>query len=312
MSPSIPAIESFSTLARIAREMQCHINALQPAQQARTTTAVVAALREYEAAYPLISERDRRNLALSAAAELNRLGLSDPWHEDLAGRLVAALGDLSKRRTDDIEAEPDMEYFGVSPEVGEAECRLVELGRLLARNGIGLQELVADPSATPERANGTLVAAPEQAPQAPPATQSESDMTWQQAAERLKQLRSQGERWTSYEKMSEQLHCSSSTVHKAVEKTPELQSWAKRDSTSAPKAQSFTPPSKKGDGYSNMLTDATPQDREPDPADEAAIREFIETAEPDIRAWFLALPREEQLAYLNDPDKHPKILGRKP
>jgi len=46
--------------------------------------------------------------------------------------------------------------------------------------------------------------------------------------------------------------------------------------------------------------------------DDAAIREFVEGAEPETRAWFLALPVDEQLEVVNDPDKYPKILNRKP
>jgi hypothetical protein len=61
-----------------------------------------------------------------------------------------------------------------------------------------------------------------------------------------------------------------------------------------------------------MVTDRAAQRRELPPEDEVAIREFIERADPETRAWFLALPAEDQLAYLDDPDEHTRILGRRP
>jgi hypothetical protein len=61
-----------------------------------------------------------------------------------------------------------------------------------------------------------------------------------------------------------------------------------------------------------VIVESKAQRREPDPADEAAVREFIEQAAPDVKAWFLALPFEDQLDFVSDPDKHQKILGRKP
>jgi hypothetical protein len=101
--------------------------------------------------------------------------------------------------------------------------------------------------------------------------------------------------------MGQQIGCSRSTVHKAVQNTPELQAWARRQRSSA-KAQSMN----------EVVTEAAEQDKEPDPEDEAAIREYVERADAQSRAWFLAQKREDQLAFLNDPDRHDKILGRKP
>jgi hypothetical protein len=43
-----------------------------------------------------------------------------------------------------------------------------------------------------------------------------------------------------------------------------------------------------------------------------AIREFIEKADSDTRAWFLALLLETQLEVINDSDKYQQIRGRKP
>jgi hypothetical protein len=127
-------------------------------------------------------------------------------------------------------------------------------------------------------------------------------LTWQEAAERLERLRAQGEPFTTQAKMADQLGCSSAMINKAIKNTPKLRTWAKPQTAAGPGAQSL----------SDVVTDRTAQSREPDPADDAAIREFVEGADPQTRAWFLALSTEQQLEYLNDPDQHPKILGRKP
>jgi hypothetical protein len=126
-------------------------------------------------------------------------------------------------------------------------------------------------------------------------------MTWQEVAERMERLRTQGEPFTSQHKLAKQLGCSSGTINKAIRETPSLKPWAERKAA-APRAQSLDP----------VVTDRAAQGRELDPADDAAIREFIEKADPQVKAWFLALPVEEQLEVVNDPDKHRKILGRKP
>src|SRR5262249_31128139 len=118
--------------------------------------------------------------------------------------------------------------------------------------------------------------------------------------------------------------------------TPSLQAWAKRPDA-APRAQSLTP----------ILTDRTAQRCESSPEDGASIREwlenadaagraffnglsceqqlwfldqpekiqkkwrgFIEESDPPVRPWFLKLSVEDQLVFLNDPDQHRKILGR--
>jgi hypothetical protein len=120
-------------------------------------------------------------------------------------------------------------------------------------------------------------------------------------------------KFTSQQKLARQLGCSSGTINKAINKrgTPELKAWAKQPEAK-PKAQSLN----------EVVTDQTAQRTEPNPEDDAAIREFIENADPENRAWFLALQRDQQLEYLNDPDAskpgptgpvlHQKILGRKP
>src|SRR5262249_24756181 len=95
-------------------------------------------------------------------------------------------------------------------------------------------------------------------------------MTWQEAAERLKRRCAQGEPWTSYRKLAEQLTCSPSVVYKAIQQTPELHSWAKRLTAAAPTAQSIN----------DAVTDSKAQHRELNPEDDAAIREYIESADP--------------------------------
>jgi hypothetical protein len=134
-------------------------------------------------------------------------------------------------------------------------------------------------------------------------------LSWQEVAKRLERLRSQGEPFTSQHKLAKQLRCSSGTIHKAIKNTPILHKWAKQPG-SIPKAQSLTPLGETG--YLDAVTDSTPQTTELDPADDVAIREFVEKADPETKGWFLALSRENQLAYLNDPDKYQAILGRKP
>jgi hypothetical protein len=63
-----------------------------------------------------------------------------------------------------------------------------------------------------------------------------------------------------------------------------------------------------------VVTDQTVQGRELSPEDEAAIREYLERDDitPDERAFFNSLSPEDQLAFLDDPDKGQRILGRKP
>lgn len=123
----------------------------------------------------------------------------------------------------------------------------------------------------------------------------------QEVAERLKRLRSQGIAWKSVRAFADDFGCSVSTVHKALRSCPELARWAKRAGGS-PRAQSLNP----------VVTDSTAQQTEPDPADDAAYREFIERADGSERAWFHTLSRDDQSDFLNDPDKYHRILDRKP
>jgi hypothetical protein len=136
-----------------------------------------------------------------------------------------------------------------------------------------------------------------------PAVRSKQGTTWQEAAERMERLRKQGEAFTSQQKLAADFGCSSGTINKAIKNTPSLRAWAKRPDAD-PKAQSLT----------DVVTDRTAQGRELDPADEFAIREYLEREDltPDERAFFNSLSREDQLDFLDDPDKHRKVFGRKP
>lgn len=137
-----------------------------------------------------------------------------------------------------------------------------------------------------------------------PQDDAPASMTWQDARDRMERLRSQGEPFTSQGNLASQFDCSSGTINKAIHKTPSLHEWAGvgREGKSAPKAQSIT----------DVTTDRTAQSREPNPEDDAAIREYIEEADAEGRGWFQGLSYEKQLEVVNDPDKHQKILGRKP
>src|SRR6266478_1926726 len=61
------------------------------------------------------------------------------------------------------------------------------------------------------------------------------NMTWQEAAERMKRLMARGDPFTSQHKLAELFGCSSSTVNKAIGETSEVQDWAKREISSTPK-----------------------------------------------------------------------------
>lgn len=136
-------------------------------------------------------------------------------------------------------------------------------------------------------------------------------MTWQEAATRMKRLKTQGEQFTSQSKLANAFGCSSGTINKAIKKTPSLQAWAKPEGAIAPKAQSLSG-MKRGE-YVDIVTDRTPSS-ELDPVDDAAIREYLEREdlEPEARAFFNSLSCKDQLDFLDDPDKHQKILGRRP
>jgi hypothetical protein len=132
---------------------------------------------------------------------------------------------------------------------------------------------------------------------------SAAGMTWQEAADRMNRLREQGALWTSQQKLAKTFGCSSGTINKAIRLTPALHTWAKRQTEVAPRAQSLN----------EVVLDRTPQSRELSPDDEFAIREYRERKglTPEERLFFDGLSTEDQLDFLNDPDQHPQILGRK-
>lgn len=146
-----------------------------------------------------------------------------------------------------------------------------------------------------------------EAESAKPTTPEPEGKSWNEVAKRLERLRAQGESFTSQAKLAKAIGCSAFTVNKAIHSNADLQQWAKRPGA-VPKAQSITP----------VVTDTASQSREPDPADDAAIREYLErNLTPDERAFFNSLSREGQLVFLDDPDAHGldeqvKLRSRKP
>jgi hypothetical protein len=127
-------------------------------------------------------------------------------------------------------------------------------------------------------------------------------MSTREAAERMDRLRKQGEPFPSQHELARQFGCSSATINKAINATPSLQKWAKRKA-GTPRAQTLN----------DALIDRVAQSGEPNPEDEAAIREHLRRdLKPEERDFFANLSRADQLEFLNDPDKHSRILGRKP
>jgi hypothetical protein len=122
-------------------------------------------------------------------------------------------------------------------------------------------------------------------------------MTRQEAAKRLERLRSQGEPWTSFAKMAEQLGCSSGTVHKAVCNTPSLQDWARQPEGAPRTVGQARCRTTRTEGADKAMTDNA-RSRELSPENEVAIREYIEQADPSDRAMFQAMPTEKQLELL--------------
>ena len=192
-------------------------------------------------------------------------------------------------------------------------------GRSVSNNP---SELVSDdgplrmPRTEAERANNTPVGdmgghSAEPPSDTEPLGEAEG-MRWQEVAERLERLRLQGEPFTSQGKLAEVLGCSSATINKAIKNTPSLHPWAQRPDA-APRAQSLSG-WKPGEAYTDVVTASRPQTRELNPEDEVAIREYLEREDlkPEERAFFNSLSTEDQLDFLDDPDKHRKILGRKP
>jgi hypothetical protein len=147
-------------------------------------------------------------------------------------------------------------------------------------DGVGLPQTVAEQQ-MPEPTGSTTV-------------------TWQEASDKMERLRSQGERWPGSREMAKRIGCSSATVSKAVNNTPSLKAWANAG------AQNRTAP--RDQGMTDVITDRTPQRRELDPSEEVAISEYLQgDLTPQERAWFHSMSSEDQLNFLNDPDREPKI-----
>jgi hypothetical protein len=121
---------------------------------------------------------------------------------------------------------------------------------------------------------------------------------------RLESLRKQGEPYSSTRKLAQRLGCATSTISKAINSQESLKRWAPARPQSTPRAQSINA----------MVTDRTEQTRELDPAVEAAIRLYLEEhrADSEVEEWLYGLPEKDLREVLDDPDKHPRILGRKP
>jgi hypothetical protein len=179
----------------------------------------------------------------------------------------------------------------------------------------------------------------EEPPAAEGGTITSPRMSWQDAAQQLERLRQQGLPYTDQRDLADRMGCSVGTINNAIARTESLHPWARKPegalADGAPRAQSMN----------EVVADQTAQGREPNPEDDVAYRELIELieradpqakawllalprelqldwvkdpdkykilADPQTKAWLLALPLEAQLDWANDPDKHPKILGRKP
>ena len=127
--------------------------------------------------------------------------------------------------------------------------------------------------------------------EAPPTELQRMGMSWQEVAERLERLRSQGEAFTSQGRLAKQLGCSSGTVNKAIRHTQSLQTWAKRPD-----------PAGRPQRLTGVVADAA-ESRELSPEDDARIREYLEREDltPNDRAYFNSLPdAEAQLKYIDD------------
>lgn len=140
-------------------------------------------------------------------------------------------------------------------------------------------------------------------------------MSWEKVAERLGELKGQGVPFTSQRKMAVQIGCKLTVLNKAIQKTPDLQPWA-RSNGADPKAQSL------GD----VTLDQTAQATECDPAEqltdddaEIVMRQLIEEAPEEkrgeLQAAFARIPHEERkrliATWANRDDRGDMILGRK-
>ena len=154
-----------------------------------------------------------------------------------------------------------------------------------------------DAGSVPEVGSGASQVEGDKQPDKPKA----AGLSWQEAAERMEQLCSQGAAFTNQRNLAEQFGCSPSTIHKAIDQTPSLKPWATRDAA-VPEAKGVT------QRVGEVAIALTEQSRELDPEDAAAIEEHLERdLDPKDRGYFLGMSVEDQLTFLDllaDPDRH--------
>jgi hypothetical protein len=136
-------------------------------------------------------------------------------------------------------------------------------------------------------------------------------MSWQEAARRLEELRSQGEPYPGYRELKKRLKCSLMLIGKAIKSSDELKKWAQRPAAK-PRAAG-QPRSREGteeDSGNDAVFENTAQSRELDPEDAAAIKEYRERLEPEELVWFDSLSTEDQITVVNDPDAGDRAYPR--
>jgi hypothetical protein len=150
-----------------------------------------------------------------------------------------------------------------------------------------------------------------------PKSSEEKGMPWRGAAERLLQLKRQGECFTSRAKMADRIGCSSSTVQRAIVGTEELRTWAAKAAPSGRPAAV---------GLSDSIADNVVQTREPIPGSQPTLDEANETLKrlvretgPDdssiMQQEFEAMEPEERIriaaVYQNADDLGDRVLNRR-
>jgi hypothetical protein len=140
-----------------------------------------------------------------------------------------------------------------------------------------------------------------------------NEMTWQEAAGRLEQLRQQGERFKSRARYAKEFPCSAATIQKAIDNSKTLQGWAPRKSKAPPGVS----------GLTEVIIDRTPQQREADPGEVAledadvdmVMAKLLNEADADERAELnsLSVEKRRELAKLvaKDPDASNRVWSRK-
>ena len=132
---------------------------------------------------------------------------------------------------------------------------------------------------------------------AAPERQSQ-EQSWQDVSRFLVKLHSRGVEWTSYEDMAKRAECpSTSTIHKAVQRTPVLKEWAKGGKRRAKHLSSQS--------INNVVRD-TAKAKGMDPSDAAAVNtdslmaRLIEAATPEQRAQLNAVEGDQLKAWCHE------------